>query len=209
MLRKLTAGTLFFILCVALGYAFTQQTAIISTPAPESSIADATEALRGDIAQAMEQTTDTFGLELDLSDLLHLSQGEIVVVVAGVVGFENAAPPTSVAPVNLGLIYLSETFDVRFGDGIVGRRSPGFYAIRVSMQPSTSAHDPGITLLEILGSSESEPLSFPIELAGPATQRALTVCLEQDPETGMDAICLGWHGLGFTAQLCIQFAPVD
>jgi hypothetical protein len=176
---------------------------------PQLIIAEANEVLRKQIGQAMEQAARSLGLTLNTSDLVYICRDDLIIVNTGVAGFEDAESSTRVSQVDVGLIYFSREVDVRFGDGKIGSRLPGFYAVRATMNPSRSTHDPGITLLELLGSSNTTTLTFPITLLPPAAERKLTASLDLDADEGESVACFGWSGPRFTIKVCVAFKPAE
>jgi len=165
-------------------------------------IDSAARAFRERIASEMERVALDFGLLLDTGDLLCLCRDDLLVASAGAAGFENPTDSAAVARIQLGLIYLSRTVEIRFGDGEHGTRPPGFYAVGLTYGRSGSAHDPGIALLELIGGPAVAVLAIPVEIYPPAATRRLTACLDQSSTGDADRICLGWSGRQFTVELC-------
>jgi len=209
MLRKVVSAALVVVLQLVGLHGSGQQTLAVASRTPASTIAEASEALRERITQAMEQAAGSYGLELDTSDIVYLCRHDIVLACAGVAGFEDAARSASLAAVDVGLVYFSREVEVRFGDGAYGTRPPGLYAVRVALNPSRSTHDLGITLLELAGSAGSTGLTLPAELLEPTAQRIVTACLDVDAEEGRGTACLGWFGRGFSIRLCVVFGAAN
>jgi hypothetical protein len=176
---------------------------------PQLMIAEANEVLRQQIGQAMDQAALSLGLTLNTSDLVYICRDDLIMVAAGVAGFEDAENSTGVSQVDVGLIYFSREGGVQFGDGQHGTRLPGFYAVRATINPGRSTHDPGITLLELLGGSGTTTLTFPITLLPPATERKLTASLDLDADEGESVACFGWSGPRFTIKVCVTFKPAE
>jgi len=209
MLRQAVSAALLVVLSLVGLHGSGQQILAVASRIPASMIAEASEALREQIIEAMDQAADSYGVELDTSDVVYLCRHDIVLACAGVAGFEDAERSASPAAVDVGLVYFSREVEVRFGDGAYGKRPPGFHAVRVTLNPSRSAHDPGITLLELAGSSDATDLRFPIELLGPTAGRMVTACLDVDAATGTSEACLGWFGRGFSIRLCLVFGAAN
>ena len=173
-------------------------------------ITGASGALRGRIAEAMEQAASSFGLVLDTTDLVYICRGDLVVVNCGV-SAGSSAVPSAEASLDVGLIYTSREVEIRFGDGVRGRRLPGFYAVRLSTAVagtgSEPEHDPGITLLEIIGDSGAPALTVPVAMLPPTSDRRLTACLDVGSDGAEDTLCLGWFGSGFGIRLCFALLP--
>lgn len=210
MLRKIATGTLFAVLALAGLASSGQQATLVSTRTPASLMVEASETLRGEIGKAMEQAATSMGLVLDTRDMVYVCRDDFIVASAGAVGFENAESSTPVLHADIGLIYVSREGEIRFGDGERGSRLPaGFHSVRAAYRQSTSTHDPGITLLELQGSSDPPVLEFPTELLPPASGRKLTASLELDADEAYDAVCLGWYGTRLSVRICVGFVSAE
>jgi hypothetical protein len=208
MLRKVAAGALSLVLALAMLGSSGQQATLVATRTPASLIVAANEALRQEIAQAMEQAATSMGLVLDTSDMVYICRDDLIVASACAAGFEYPESLASALVADVGLIYVSREATVRFGDGELGSRLPaGFHNVRAAYGQSTSTHDPGITLLELHSSSDTTVLEFSADLLSPASGRKLTASLELDADEAYDAVCLGWYGGRFSIRLCVTFEP--
>ena len=207
MLRNVLAGVLFVILSFAGFVGSGQQTAVVAIRTPASMIAEANEALRQQIGQAMERAAHYFGLVLNTADLVYICRDDIIVASAGVAGFEDVESSTPLLRTDVGLFYLSREVEVRFGDGVRGSRLPsGFYVVRATVDQTRNPHDPGIALLELLDDSGSMIMEFSTTLLPAATGRELTASLDLDTDEGEGVACLAWHGRRFTVKICVTFA---
>lgn len=210
MLRNVVTGVLFVILPLVGLVGAGQQATVVAVRTPASMIAEANEALRQQIGQAMEQAARSFGLTLNTSDLVYICRDDIIIVSAGVAGFEDAKSSTPMLRADVGLIYLSREVEVRFGDGVRGSRLPsGFYAVRATVDQTRNPHDPGITLLELCDSSGTTISEFQTTLLPAATGRTLTASLDLDTDEAEGTACFGWSDRRFTIKICVTFEPGD
>jgi hypothetical protein len=210
MFRKVAIGVFFVILSLAGLVSSGEQATIVAIRTPASLIAEASEALRQQIGQAMEQAARSLDLVLNTADLVYICRDDIIVVSAGVAGFEDVESSTPVLRTDVGLIYLSREVEVRFGDGVRGSRLPsGFYAVRVTVDQSRSESDPGITLIELLDGAGTAILEFPTTLLPAATGRELTASLALDTDEREGVACLDWYGRRFTIRICVHFELND
>ena len=209
MLRKVVIGVLVAAVSVIV---CARQPGFVATRLPGAVIADANEALRVQLSQAMEQMARSLGLTLDARDLVFICRDDLIMANSGVAGFEDAESSTGVLRVDVGLIYLSREATVRFGDGKLGSRLPaGFHVVRASVDRSRTVHDPGTTILEIAESSGRSVLAFTVTALPPPDERRLTASLAVGPsldDSGVggrieDVACLGWYGPRFGCEMCI------
>jgi hypothetical protein len=175
---------------------------LVVAPTTAARMAEADEAFREKIVDAMEQAAGSLDLVLDLSDLVYLGNDDLLVVIAGVAGFEDEASSDPVFRADIGLMYASQETEVRFGDGEVGSRLPtGFHAVRVEVNQARNAHDPGVTILEAVASSEMPAIALPITLLPPSARRTLTACQAISESGDAEVLVLGWHGRKFSVEV--------
>jgi len=182
------------------------QSQMLTDLLPQMMISGASDVLRGQVAQAMEQAASSFGLVLDTSDLAYVCRDDIIVVNCGASASAGASDDVSV---DVGLIYVSREVEIRFGDGEHGKRPPGFYAVRLAFdsERGSAAHDPGVALLELVGNSTPPVPGILVEVLPPTLTRELTVCLDVEREGQEEQLCLGWFGAGFGIRLCLVLMP--
>lgn len=203
MLRKVATGIMVVAFSVI---SCAYQPTFVVVQIPDSAVTDANDSLRLQVSSVLEQKARTFGLTLDTRDLLYLCRDDFIMINTGVAGFENVESSAGVIAVDVGMIYLSEETQVRFGDGKLGSRLPtGFYAIRATVSQSSTVHDPGITLLEIFNSSGASILEFQATALPPSDKRTLTASLgiRSSPEEETDAACFGWVAERFGCEMCV------
>jgi len=203
MLQKVCAIVSIVVLSIVALPSLGQQAALVAVPLPDAVMAAASEVLREEVAVAMEQAARSFGLVLDTGDLVYACRDDFVVASAGAAGFEDADSSVAGSSTALGLVYFSREVEVRFGDGVRGKRPAGFYAVRVSTEQSSRAHDPGITLLELVGIADTEIVTLPTELLAATPERRLTLCMRHDLTEGEDTVCFGWFGRLLSASFCV------
>ena len=180
--------------------AFSQIRATVALT-PETQIAQADAALRAALASAMEAVARRFGMAIDASDMIYVSRDDVIIANAGEASFHLPARSSSsaVQVVELGLIYLSEEGEVRFGDGVRGRIPAGFHAMRVRISSAT-------TMMEAYDEAGRIVARLPVALGPPTTARKLTASLEVDVENQEATGCVDWHGKKFSAELCLTFS---
>jgi len=204
MLRRVAAGMMVVAFSV-IGCAY--QTTMVSVQVPASVIVDANEVLRLEICSVLEHRARSQNLTLDTSDLLYICRDDFIMISAGVAGFEDVEGSTGVIAVDVGMIYFSREVQVRFGDGKLGTRLPtGFYTVRAVVSQSSTAHDPGITLLEIFDSSGHGMIEYQATTLPPSDERTLTASLDVRSTSGEgthDVACLGWVTQQFSCEMCV------
>jgi hypothetical protein len=175
---------------------------------PSSAIERAEETAREEIAGAMQQAAASLGLTLDASDLVYLSCGDLVLVVAGAEGFGETGSAIRPTVTDVGVIYTSRDANIRFGDGEHGRLPSGFHAIRVEADAGERVHDPGITILEISTGSE-DVLAIPVALLAPGAERAFALTLEPGEAGAETEASITWCGELFGVELRLVFELTD
>jgi len=206
--RRVAAGGVLIAVAVLCGAG--RQATQFAASTPASRIAEAKEAAYEEVRGAMEEAAASMGLALDTSDLVFLCRGELVAAAAGAARF--GAPSRALGPLPgdlLGLIYVSKESELRFGDGQLGTRPPGFHAVRVAPDAERNVHDPGITILEVFASTEDVGTALPVELLPGGAERAIGVCLEVDPGGAQDVVCFSWIGPAFGVRLCVEIVAMD
>lgn len=204
MLRKVVTGILVVSFSI-IAYAY--QTAFMSVQTPESVIIDANEALRLQVSSILEQRARALGLALDTSDMVYICRDDFIMINAGVAGFENGDSSAGMIALGLAMIYVSQEVNVRFGDGNLGTRLPaGFYTVRATVSQSSTAHDPGITLLEIFDSSERSMIEYQATTLPSSDERTLTASLGVRSVAEVktdDVACFGWVTQQFGCEMCV------
>ena len=201
--RRVAAGVVLIAVAVLCGTG--RQATQFAASTPASRITGATEAAYEEVRGAMEEAASSMGLALDTSDLIFLCRGELVAASAGAAGFGGSGRATGPLPGELlGLIYVSQDTEIRFGDGQVGTRPPGFHAVRVTPEAERNVHDPGITILEVFASTEDVGTALPVELLPGGAERAIGVCLEVDPGGAQDVVCFSWIAPAYGVRLCLE-----
>lgn len=175
---------------------------------PKLIIGTASEVLRSQIVQAMEQAASLFGFALDNGDWAYICRDDLIIINCSVSGSETVALNSGDVSIPVGLFYVSHEGTIRFGDGEHGRRPPGFYAVRLASGPAAreTVHDPGIALLELVGDSAGPGLTLPTELLPPTSTARVTACLDVGSD-GQDSVCLGWSGADFSVRICFTLTP--
>ena len=168
---------------------------------PEAKLAQADDALREAVAAAMEQVAARFGMTIDARDMIYVSRDDLIMASAGEARFHLPARPSTAALeiVELGLIYLSEEGEVRFGDGVRGHIPAGFHAMRVRLTSASA-------MMEAYDDAGRIVARFPVTLGPPTTVRKLTASLDIDVENEEATGCLDWHGRRVSIKVCITFS---
>jgi len=206
--RRVAAGVVLIAVAVLCGTG--RQATQFAASTPASRITGATEAAYEEVRGAMEEAASSMGLALDTSDLIFLCRGELVAASAGAAGFGGSGRATGPLPGELlGLIYVSQDTEIRFGDGQLGTRPPGFLAVRVAPEAERNVHDPGITILEVFASTEDVGTALPVELLPGGAERAIGVCLDGDADGTHGVLCFSWAGPAFGVRLCLEIVSGD
>ena len=168
---------------------------------PEAKLAQADAALREAVAAAMEQVAVRFGMTIDARDMIYVSRDDLIMASAGEAHFHLSTRPSTAAveTIALGLIYLSEEGEVRFGDGIRGRIPAGFHAVRVRLTSSSA-------WMEAYDEAGRVVAQFPVTPGPGTTIRKLTASLDIDVENEEATGCLDWHGRRVSIKVCITFS---
>ncbi|UCF09916.1 MAG: hypothetical protein JSW65_07615 [Candidatus Bipolaricaulota bacterium] len=206
MLRKTAAGIWLVVLSLTTA-CLGGQTSLVAIRTPGSLIEEAEEVFRAELIEAMERAAESLGVILDTTDVVFLAHNDLLVVSAGAAGFEDAASSEPVLHADVGLIYLSQETEVRFGDGRVGSRLPaGFHAVKVAIDQTRNVHDPGVTILEMTSGGTAASVEIPTTMVDPSSERVLVVGLSLDPDGALVAR-LGWFGRSFGVELEVRRVP--